>query len=1086
MLSVSDYLLEIDGIDGESASNTPARIEIETFSFGAANSPVSATGSAGAATIFEFVKAPTHRKPAGYMTYELKDVLISTYQIGGSSGDVLPTETFSINFAAIHAPRIGQEVVVDYLEGDPDKPIIVRSLGDTDLSDPITPPAGFESLINDLGRFEQINVHAGTDQGVTVERDETHWVGQDHMVTIEHDETVVVKHDRTETVDNNETITISGNRTETVSQGETIHVDVYRDPTISGDETITVNVNRGSSATVNESITIGANQNVTIGIYERRTIGPAQNVGKTLVIDASESITLKSGDAAVVMNGDGAITIQGSNVAANGEGSNLVINGFGLLIGSNEYFNVNTNAQMPSDVLFCVQYRETDFNFASRLMEEEGIFYFFGPGGGSIAGADLNGDGIDDIVVALAPSGLDPAGFVAPVHFNIVDFIDEDEISHPFGLSLISTGAGLGQSSGPGTGGFVFGVELPKVILNEALIDGTPGGTCAAGGALVAGGDVNGDRLSDIVLVPCPIPQPAGSERLGSFRSIIKLDGVPSNARLLGDPNSATDQFFFTLEIVPKFWLLTADSDASLASSPEYYDYPGQYSPSDNIDGLLRFYRQPSDAPPAVMVGNDVTIVEGQTFNQTGVFTAGGGAWTMTVDYGDGSGEQPLAFNADKSFALNHTYTDDGNYTVTISVTDDHGGVGTDTLTVTATNALPHIGGVIIAPVLERQLATLQGSVTDANPFEPLAVTIDWGDGTTPQTLQLPLGATTFTATHRYAHDGTFQVKVSVSDDDGSRATTNLQVNVQNVDIIVVGADAGAGPHVRVFDANTNKLKFDFDPYQSNFHGGVRVAVGDVNGDGIPDIITAPGVGGAPQVKVFDGVTGQLTRSFFGLEKTFFGGIYVGAGDVNGDGHADIIVGRGSGNSQVRVFSGADGSVLSSFFAYPVFTGGVHVAAGDVNGDGYFDIITAPAGGTSGPQVKVFDGKTGTILQSFFAYAPTFHGGIFVAAGDINGDGKDDIITGAGPGAGPHVKVFDGASLQAIDSFFAYYPGFHAGVRVAVGDVNGDGIPDIITGAGHGAAQPLRAFDGVSLAALDSFFALDPRTSKGFFVAGSR
>src|SRR5439155_41844 len=115
---------------------------------------------------------------------------------------------------------------------------------------------------------------------------------------------------------------------------------------------------------------------------------------------------------------------------------------------------------------------------------------------------------------------------------------------------------------------------------------------------------------------------------------------------------------------------------------------------------------------------------------------------------------------------------------------------------------------------------------------------------------------------------------------------------------------------------------------------------------------------------------------------------------------------------------------LQSFFAYaPNFSGGVHVAAGDVNGDGRADIVIAPAGGMSGPQVKVFDGTNGNLLQSFFAYAPNFHGGVFVAAGDLNGDGKDDIITGAGAGGAPQVKVFDAVTLQAIDSFFAYYPG---------------------------------------------------------------
>src|SRR5262245_47822015 len=159
----------------------------------------------------------------------------------------------------------------------------------------------------------------------------------------------------------------------------------------------------------------------------------------------------------------------------------------------------------------------------------------------------------------------------------------------------------------------------------------------------------------------------------------------------------------------------------------EIYDYPGDYlqttTPQPNTPGPDDDVRQ----PPAVWAGNDVTIVEGQTFDQSGVFTAGGGAWTVTVDYGDGSGEQPLKFNADKSFSLNHTYTDDGIYTVTVKVTDDQGEVGTDSLIVTATDALPHIGGAVISPSLERQNATLQVAVDPTNPNDQLTLTINWG-----------------------------------------------------------------------------------------------------------------------------------------------------------------------------------------------------------------------------------------------------------------------------------------------------------------------------------------------------------------------
>jgi hypothetical protein len=97
-----------------------------------------------------------------------------------------------------------------------------------------------------------------------------------------------------------------------------------------------------------------------------------------------------------------------------------------------------------------------------------------------------------------------------------------------------------------------------------------------------------------------------------------------------------------------------------------------------------------------------------------------------------------------------------------------------------------------------------------------------------------------------------------------------------------------------------------------------------------------------------------------------------------------------------------------------------------VNGDGRADIITG-AGAGGGPHVAVFSGANLQLLASFFAYDPFFPGGVNVAAGDVDGDGHADIITGAGPGGGPHVAVFSGASLQLLASFFAYDPFFFRG-----------------------------------------------------------
>ena len=131
------------------------------------------------------------------------------------------------------------------------------------------------------------------------------------------------------------------------------------------------------------------------------------------------------------------------------------------------------------------------------------------------------------------------------------------------------------------------------------------------------------------------------------------------------------------------------------------------------------------------------------------------------------------------------------------------------------------------------------------------------------------------------------------------------------------------------------------------------------------------------------------------------------------------------------------------------------------------------AGPAGSPLVRVIDLTTGTD-RSFFPYDPAFRGGIRVAMGDVTGDGVRDIITAAGPGGGPHVQVFDGVTLGVVASFMAYDPAFAGGVFVAAGDVNGDGHADILTGPGLGGGPHVRVFSGATLAVLTEFMAYDP------------
>ncbi|MEO6027018.1 MAG: VCBS repeat-containing protein [Candidatus Binatia bacterium] len=305
--------------------------------------------------------------------------------------------------------------------------------------------------------------------------------------------------------------------------------------------------------------------------------------------------------------------------------------------------------------------------------------------------------------------------------------------------------------------------------------------------------------------------------------------------------------------------------------------------------------------------------------------------------------------------------------------------------------------------------------------------------------------------------------------------------------LLVVAPGAGLQGAVVVFTRPSGTERFRLLPYGNEFRGGIRVAVGDVNGDGSPDVVTAPGRGSS-EVRIFDGATGLPLSAFFAYDPAFKGGVFVAAGDVDGDGKADIItgVGGGKGGPHVKVFSGSDGSVLRSFLAYEAaFRGGVRVAAGDVNGDGAADIITGPGKGKEGPHVKVFNGTTLALLADFYPFDPAAKNGVFVAAGDVDGDGTPDVVTGPERDGDPHVRAFSATGVP-LASFFAYDRTFRSGVRVAAGDIDGDGRAEVLSAPGKGKLGPrIRIFDAATNGTSPGgeIVPFDPTFTGGVFVA---
>jgi type VI secretion system secreted protein VgrG len=209
-------------------------------------------------------------------------------------------------------PRIGQEVIVDFLNGDPDRPIIVGRVYNDDQPKPFdshtqsgfrtrSTPKGSAANCNEF-RFddkkgsEQVYLHAEKNQDISVENDETHTVGHDRTKTIDNDETSHIKHDRTETVDNNEKITIGVNRTEQVGSNETIAIGVDRTETVGANETISIGANRTISVGASETATVALQRTHTVGVNETIAIGAAQEIAigamQIVAIGANQSVSV--------------------------------------------------------------------------------------------------------------------------------------------------------------------------------------------------------------------------------------------------------------------------------------------------------------------------------------------------------------------------------------------------------------------------------------------------------------------------------------------------------------------------------------------------------------------------------------------------------------------------------------------------------------------------------------------------------------------------------------------------------------------------------------------------------------------------
>ena len=396
----------------------------------------------------------------------------------------------------------------------------------------------------------------------------------------------------------------------------------------------------------------------------------------------------------------------------------------------------------------------------------------------------------------------------------------------------------------------------------------------------------------------------------------------------------------------------------------------------------------------------------------------------------------------------------------------------------------------------------LTGTVTDAINGDPVAAEVTVSGIDMPTTVRCDPDHGNYV---RPLHTGQYTVTYSASGYE-PQTLDNVPVTWEEATVrdialvplditrVVTGPGPGSSnpPLVRVYSAQTPALPLAEWSAYGTPAWGVNLAAGDLDGNGRAEVLTGAGPGAVfgPHVRAFSSSGAAVSAVNFLAYGTNKFGVNVSAGDIDGDGIDEIVTGAGPGavfGPHVRGWN-SDGGPVSpvagvSYFAYGTPKWGVNVACGDIDGDGMDEIVTgAGPGAIYGPHVRGWnvDGAVVTAIStvSFLAYG-TNKFGVNVSCGDLDGDGMDEIITGAGPGVifGAHVRGWnvDGGAASALPgvSFFAY-PGALYGVSLGCGDIDNDGFDEILTMPGPDPDQPARLrswnVDGGSAAAGDVDF----------------
>jgi len=262
-------------------------------------------------------------------------------------------------------------------------------------------------------------------------------------------------------------------------------------------------------------------------------------------------------------------------------------------------------------------------------------------------------------------------------------------------------------------------------------------------------------------------------------------------------------------------------------------------------------------------------------------------------------------------------------------------------------------------------------------------------------------------------------------------------INGDGLAEIIICPGAGNKAVVKAYSAYGVE-KESLNGYGDKFFGGCNIASADTNGNGQDEAITGAGYGGGPQIRVFE--IGKEIRNFFGFAKTARQGVRVLAKDLGDDGKSEIVAFSNVNFPAEYAVFGNDGHKIASYKLPELNGNGLSVAAGDFNGDGKKEL--AIAGGYGNKSIIRIYSVDGTLVKEII-YNADYLGGLNLSAGDINGDGKDEIIVSESFDGSGNIYFYnhDGNQIKTIIAFAGQY---NRGVKTAVGDVDGDGQAEIV------------------------------------------